>query len=200
MDRKLIWVGVGILGIVIAATIATALLARPPEFYATVYEPKPAAEFKLPTAETGEFRLGEQKGKIVLLFFGYTNCYDVCPTTMANMKQAVAQMGAEAQNVRVVFVTVDPERDTLQGVQKYAAAFDPSFIGLSGTTAELEKVWNQYGVFRELGAKDANGNYEVTHTARITVIDPQGDLRLSINYDATWQDILHDLQLLADDG
>ncbi len=200
MDRKLIWVGVGILGLIVLATVLTTLLARPPEFYATVYEPRPAASFTLPTADGGQFRLEDQKGRNVLLFFGFSHCADVCPTTLANLKLAVSQLGAKSKDFQVVFITVDPERDTPQVVQEYAAAFDPSFLGLSGSPAELEKVWNEYGVFRELGQKDAQGNYDVSHTARVTVIDAQGNLRLSINYDATWQDILHDLQLLADEG
>ncbi len=190
----------GVLGIVVVATVLTALLARPPEFYATVYEPKAAQEFSLPRADGSTFDLADQRGKTVLLFFGYTNCPDVCPTTMANLKQAVSQLGPQAKDVQVVFITVDPDRDTPQGVQAYATTFDPSFIGLSGPTAALETVWNQYGVYRELGPKDAAGNYEVSHTARVTVIDRQGNLRLSINTDATWQDILHDLKLLMDEG
>ncbi|HEY6075026.1 MAG TPA: SCO family protein [Anaerolineales bacterium] len=200
MDRKLIWVGVGVLGIVVVATILTALLARPPEFYATVYEPKAAQEFSLPRADGSMFDLAGQRGKTVLLFFGYTHCPDVCPTTMANLKQAVSQLGPQAKKVQVVFITVDPDRDTAQGVQSYATTFDPSFIGLSGPAATLETVWSQYGVYRELGPKDSAGNYEVSHTARVTVIDRQGNLRLSINTDATWQDILHDLKLLMDEG
>lgn len=200
MDRKLIWVGVGVLALLVLAAAATALLARPPEFYGTVYEPKPAADFTLPTADGGQFQLAGQKGRNVLLFFGFTHCADVCPTTLANLKLAFSQLGAKSKDFQVIFITVDPERDTPQVMQKYAASFDPSFLGLSGTPGELEKVWGQYGVYRELGPMDAEGNYEVTHTARITVIDAQGNLRLSLNYDATWQDILHDLRLLADES
>src|SRR5512139_3882949 len=130
MDRKIVWIGVGILGFVILATIVTAVLARPPQFSGTVYEPKPAAGIALPMAGGQEFRLSDYRGKVVLLFFGYTNCPDVCPTTMANLKQAVEQLGADGKNVRVVFVTVDPARDTPAAVQKFVSAFSPSFIGL----------------------------------------------------------------------
>jgi protein SCO1 len=200
MDRKTILVGVGIFVIVGIAILVTALIRRPAEFKGTAYEPKAAEAFDLPTADGGRFRLEDQKGKTVVLFFGFTHCHDVCPLTMANLKQAVSQMGPGAQDVQVVFVTVDPDRDTSEIVQKYASGFTPSFIGLSGSMAELEQVWTKYGIFRELEPVDDHGHYEVTHTARITVIDPQGNLRLSFNYDAPWQDILHDLQLLADEG
>jgi protein SCO1/2 len=135
-----------------------------------------------------------------MLFFGFTHCPDVCPLTMANLKQAVTQLGSNAARVQVVFITVDPARDTPQQAQQYASQYDPSFVGLSGSAAQLEPVWNDYGIYRELGPKDASGNYEITHTARVTVIDPQGKLRLSFTPDTSWQDILHDLQLLLDEG
>ena len=200
MDRKLILVGVGVLIVVAVGAIASALTVRPPEYYGTVYEPKAAEDFSLPRAQGGDFRLSDERGKNVVLFFGFTNCYDVCPTTMANLKQAVSQLGADAGKFQVVFITVDPDRDTPEGIQKYASQFVPSFIGLSGSTAQLEPVWDKYGIFRELGPKDANGNYDVSHTARITVIDSQGNLRLSFTSDAAWQDILHDFKLLADES
>jgi protein SCO1/2 len=176
------------------------VLARPPAFNGTVYEPKPAAEIVLPTANGGQFKLSDYHGKVVLLFFGYTNCPDVCPTTMANLKLAVEQLGADASRVQVVFVTVDPARDNPEGTQRYATTFNPSFLGLSGTEAQLQPVWDGYGVYRELGPKDVNGNYPVTHSARITVIDSKGDLRLSYTYEDPWQDISDDLRLLLGQG
>jgi protein SCO1/2 len=200
MDRKLVWVGVGALILIILATWLTAMFARPPEFRGTVYEPKAAPAIDLPGAAGGAFHLGDLKGKVVLLFFGYTHCPDVCPTSMANLKQVVSQLGADGKRVQVVFVTVDPDRDTPQGTQEYASLFDPSFVGLSGSAAELEPVWSSYGIYRELAPQDAAGNYEIAHTARITVIDPAGNLHLSFNADASWQDILHDIQLLLDEG
>jgi protein SCO1/2 len=196
MDRKLIWVGVGILSIIALATAVTFLLAKPPEFNGTVYEPKAAPGIELSTSSGQMFKLSDQRGKVVLLFFGYTNCPDVCPTTMANLREALSQLGDEAEKVQVVFITVDPNRDTPEAAQRYVSSFDSAFIGLSGTEAELASIWSKYGVYRELGQKDADGNYPVTHTARVTVIDGHGDLRLSINYDVPWQEILADLQLL----
>lgn len=196
MDRKVIWVGLGALTIVVVGIIAALIFAKPPSFLGTVYDLKTAPGIVLPKADGGEFRLSDQKGRVVVLFFGFTNCPDVCPVTMANLKQAVSQLGAEADRAQVVFVTVDPDRDTPAVTQGYASQFDPSFLGLSGTITELEPVWSDYGIFRELGAKDANGDYEVMHTARITVIDTKGNLRLSYNFDARWQDILHDVKIL----
>lgn len=200
MDRKLVWVGIGLLALIGVAVLATVALTRPPQYYATVYEPKAAPEITLPTVSGGSFHLSDLRGKVVLLFFGFTNCPDVCPTTMANLRQALSQLGPDTGRAQVVFITVDPQRDTPQKVQDYVSQFDKSFIGLSGSTAQLEPVWSEYGVYRELGAPDASGNYDVSHTARVTVLDPGGNLRLSINTDATWQDIVHDLRLLLKEG
>lgn len=200
MNRKLVWVGVGSLIVLGIAVAAAALQARPPEFYATVYEPQTAAEFSLPRLGGEQFHLRDLRGKVVLLFFGYTNCKETCPTIMANLAQAMAQLGADAARVQVVYITVDPQRDTPEKVQQYTSGFAPSFIGLSGSPSELETVWKDYGIYREVALPDVSGNYEITHTARVTVIDPQGNLQLSINPDASWQDILHDLQLLLDEG
>ncbi len=196
MDRKVIWVGAVSLTMVLVGILAAIILARPPAFLGTVYESTVAPQIVLPTANGGEFRLSDQKGRVVLLFFGYTYCPDVCPTTLANLKQVVSQLGADAARVQVTFITVDPARDTSDLTQAYAVRFDPSFLGLSGNMTELGNVWSEYGAIRELGPKDANGDYEVTHSTRVTVIDTHGNLRLSFNYDSRWQDILHDLKIL----
>jgi protein SCO1/2 len=196
MDRKVIWVGFVSLTVVLVGILAAFIFARPPAFVGTVYDSKVAPEIVLPMANGSEFRLSAQQGRVVLLFFGFTNCPDVCPTTLANLKQVTSQLGADAARVQVVFIAVDPARDTSDLMQAYADRFDPSFLGLSGSMVELGKVWNEYGVYRELGAKDANGNYEVTHSARVTVIDPRGNLRLSFNVGVRWQDILHDVKIL----
>jgi len=199
MDRKVIWVGLVALVVVGMGIIAAIIFAQPPSFLGTVYEPTVAPDIVLPMANGGEFRLSDQKGRIVMLFFGFTYCPDVCPTTLANLKQVVSQLGTDADRVQVAFITVDPERDTSADMQDYASRFNSSFLGLSGSMTELGQVWSDYGVYRKLGPKDANGNYEVTHTARVTVIDAQGNLHLSFNFDTRWQDILHDVKILLDE-
>jgi protein SCO1/2 len=149
----------------------------------------------LARADGTNFKLSDLRGKVVLLFFGYTSCPDVCPITMGQLKQAVDELGDEANQVEVLFVTVDPNRDTPQRVQEYVNHFSPSFIGLSGSDADLTKVWNDFGIFREMPG-DTSGNYEVGHTARITVIDQRGNMRLSYPFDTPAENIVHDLKLL----
>jgi protein SCO1/2 len=199
MDKKTIWVGVLaflLVGIVAAWTI---LFSKPAALRGTAYtEPyPPASSFELTRGDGSHFRLGEARGEIVLLFFGYTSCPDICPTTMAELKTALDRLGEEkAENIQVIFVTVDPDRDTPERVQQYVNHFNPDFIGLSGTEAELAPVWNDYGVFRQVVEGTSAAGYLVDHTARVTLIDQDGNLRVSYGFDTPVDDIVHDLQLL----
>lgn len=199
MDKKTLLVGFFaflLIGIVAAGVF---LFSKPSGFRGTAYtEPyPPAPHFELARDDGRSFRLGEARGNIVLLFFGYTSCPDICPTTMAELKTALDRLGEDkAKNVKVVFVTVDPQRDTPQRVQAYVNHFDKDFIGLSGPEPDLAKVWSEYGVFREIVDGTSAAGYLVNHTARVTLIDQQGDLRVSYGFDTPVENIVHDLQLL----
>lgn len=138
--------------------------------------------------------------KIVLIFFGYTSCPDVCPTTLAELNQAMKQLGDDAGRVQVVFVTVDPERDTPERVQEYVNHFNSNFIGLSGTERDLVKVWSDYGVYREIVEGTSALGYLVNHTARVTLIDADGNLRISFSFEMPVDDIVHDLKLILSEG
>ena len=202
MDRKTLMVGIGsflLIGIVAAWAI---LFAKPASFRGTTYaEPYPSAsDFALARADGSSFQLSQTRGKIVLLFFGYTSCPDVCPTTLAELNQAMGQLGADADRVQVVFVTVDPGRDTPQRVQEYVNHFNPTFIGLSGTEDELTKVWQDYGVFREIVEGTSALGYLVNHTARVTLIDADGNLRISFSFEMPVDDIVHDLKLILEES
>jgi protein SCO1/2 len=115
---------------------------------------------------------------------------------MAELKQALEKVGAKADQLQVVFVTVDPQRDTPERVQEYVNHFNPGFIGLSGSESELAKVWNDYGIFREIVEGTSAAGYLVNHTARVTMIDQQGNLRVSFPFDTPVESIVHDLKLL----
>jgi len=198
MDRKTLLVGLLaflLIGIVAAGVF---LFGKPDSFRGTTYaEPYPVApEIQLTRASGAEFRLSEMRGHVVALFFGYTSCPDICPTTMAELRQALEELGAEADQVQVLFVTVDPERDTPERVQEYVDHFNPDFIGLSGSEPELARVWSDYGVFREIVDGSSAAGYLVNHTARVTLIDQQGNLRVSFPFDTPVNDIVHDLNLL----
>ena len=198
MDRKTLLVGLVIFLLIGIVAAGVFLFSRPASYRGTTYaEPYPAAaEIALSRADGGSFRLSEMRGKVVALFFGYTSCPDICPTTMAELRQALEKLGPEADQVQVLFVTVDPERDTPERVQEYVDHFNPGFIGLSGSEEELTRVWNEYGVFREVVDSTSAAGYLVNHTARVTLIDPQGNLRVSLPFDAPVDDVAHDLNLL----
>lgn len=199
MDKRILSVGFVSLLVVILAALAVFWFGQPASFRGTSYgQPyPPAPPFELTRANGEIFRLADQRGKIVLLFFGYTSCPDVCPTTMAEMKQVVDALGDRADVVRVVFISVDPDRDTPQKVQAYANHFNETFIGLSGSMEELQKIWHAYGIYRAVIQTDASAlGYLVDHTARIMLIDADGNLRLSYGFQTPVEDIVHDIKLL----
>ena len=198
MDKKILWVGLGSMVLVGLAISLTLLLSRPADFRGTTFvEPfPPAADFELLRANGDTFRLSDQREKIVLLFFGYTTCPDVCPTTMAEMNMVLNQIPQHAEQIQVVFVSVDPERDTSQDVQEYVGRFNTSFIGLSGSLDDLEKIWQDFGVFREINQTGSAAGVLINHTARVTLIDKDGNMRLSYGFGTPVEDIVHDLKLL----
>ena len=199
MDRRTFFVGLAsflLIGVVAAGVF---LFSKPASFRGTVYaEPyPPAPEIELTRDNGASFKLSGMRGNIVLLFFGYTSCPDVCPTTMAELKQALEALHEnDAKQVKVLFVTVDPERDTPERVQQYVNHFNSDFIGLSGTESELADVWKDYGVFRENVEGASAAGYLVNHTARVTLIDRNGNLRLSYAFDTPVDSIVHDLKLV----
>lgn len=203
MDRKTLLVGLGSLVLIGMVAAWTVFFVKPAGFRGTIYtEPyPPASDFTLARADGSRFQLSGMRGKVVLLFFGYTSCPDICPTTLAELNQAMKGLKAEeAARVQVVFVTVDPGRDTPERAQEYVNHFNPDFIGLSGPEEELSKVWNAYGVFREIVEGTSAAGDLVNHTARVTVVDGNGNLRLSFGFDTPVEDIVHDLKLILKEG
>ena len=199
MDKKTILVGLGSFLLIAIVGFVVLFFSAPPSLRGTTYDkPYPAApDFELTRSDGSSFRLSELRGNVVLLFFGYTSCPDVCPTTMAELKVAVSRLTAnEAARVKVLFVTVDPKRDTPDRVQTYISRFNPDFIGLGGTETALAKAWQAYGVYRSDVPGASADSYIVDHTARITVIDRNGNMRLSLGYDVLVDDIVYDLELL----
>ena len=139
-------------------------------------------------------RLEDFRGKAVVLFFGFTHCPDICPTTLADISQAIKQLGTDADRVQVLLVSVDPERDTQESLAKYVTAFDPRFLGLRGDLAATKKVAGEFKIYFEK-RKQGDG-YTVDHSAQSYVIDPQGRLRLLVRHDRIGQDLAADLRSL----
>ena len=155
-------------------------------------------EFAL-TGHDGKPRtLADFRGKLVVLFFGYTYCPDVCPTTLADMAGVMKALGKDAGRVQVLFVTVDPERDTRELLAQYVTAFDPGFLGLYGDTAATERVAKEFKIFYEKRPGSAPASYSVDHSAQSYVLDGQGRLRLFVRQDRIAADLADDLRTLLD--
>lgn len=199
MDRRTLLVGLGVFLLIGIVAIATLLFGSPVKFRGTTYEqPYPVApDFVLTRGNGSSFQLSTMRGRVVLLFFGYTSCPDVCPTTLAELNQALGKLKqSDADRVQVLFVTVDPERDTPERVQEYVDHFNRNFIGLSGAESDVAKVWNDYGVFREIVEGTSAAGYLVNHTARVTMIDQEGNMRASFGFETPVDDIVHDLKIV----
>jgi len=141
-------------------------------------------------------RLEDWRGKAVVVFFGFTHCPDVCPTTLADMAQVMRQLGADAERVQIVFVSVDPERDTQEALAKYVPAFDPRFLGLRGTLEATRAVAKEFKVYFEKRPGKTPGEYSIDHSAQSYVIDPQGRLRLFVRHERIAEDLAPDLRAL----
>lgn len=139
-------------------------------------------------------RLEDFRGKAVVLFFGFTHCPDVCPTTLAEVAGAVKELGPDAKRVQVLFVTVDPERDTPELLRRYVTAFDPSFLGLYGDAAATQRTAKEFKVYYE--KRKSGESYSMDHSAQTYVLDPRGRLRLFVRHDRIGQDLAADLKTL----
>jgi protein SCO1/2 len=139
-------------------------------------------------------KLEDFRGKVVVVFFGFTHCPDFCPTTLAELSQAIKTLGPDAQRVQVLFVSVDPERDTRDALAKYVPAFDPSFLGLYGDAEATRRVAKEFKIYAE--KRKTGDTYTVDHSAQSYVIDPQGRLRLFVKHDRIGADLPADLRTL----
>jgi len=136
----------------------------------------------------------------VLLFFGYTRCPDVCPTTLYDYKQIMQRLGGRSDLVRFVFVTVDAERDSLEHLGAYTEAFDPRIIALGGSPEALAAVYADYGVFIQKNDLGSAAGYLIDHTARVYVVDAAGDLRLTFPFGMEAEDMADDVSYLVGEG
>lgn len=182
----------------LALVLAMASLAHGAEFKGgQLAPPKAAPDFALTTQDGKDFRLSRERGKVVAVSFGYTFCPDVCPTILAELAEARTRLGADAKRFHIVFVTVDPERDTPAQLRKYVSAFDRSFTALTGPPGRLTEVQKAYGVVAEKRVvAGTSANYLIDHSAFVYVIDPAGQLRLMFPFGMSIEDMVHDFKLL----
>ena len=187
-----VWLPVLLGVLVILALFAWFVLPRlrPYQFNGTVIQSEmPSTDFTLTSAD-GPVSLSDYRGKTVILYFGYTFCPDVCPTTLFDVSKALDQLGDKAEDVQLIMVSVDPARDTPEKLAEYVEFFNPSFVGVTGPDEEVRRVATLYNVWYEAHEEeDSASGYLVDHTATLNVIDENGHLKLLIG-DGTGADAI----------
>ena len=173
--------------LIIFVITACGMLNPSPLKGAVVSPPVAAADINLKDQNGQPFQLSKFRGKVALVFFGYTQCTTECPLTMAAIKQALSTLGDASKDVVVVMVSTDPLNDTPQSMKEFLGRFNPTFIGLVGSPAHLEKAWQDYGVLVEGGE---------THSSFTYVVDQQGNLRETFSPDTPSDDVASDLKVL----
>jgi protein SCO1/2 len=173
------------------------LASKPPSFQNTDLTGLDYAKDFALTDHNGTPRtLADFRGKVVVMFFGYTQCPDVCPTTMIEMATVLKELGPQADQVQVLFVTVDPERDTRELLSAYVPAFDKRFLGLYGDAAATAKVAKEFKVYYAKQPGSEPGTYSMDHTAASYVFDRDGNIRLFLRHGKGTAPIVHDLKQL----
>lgn len=168
----------------------------PPELNGTLLKPPMSADDFTLTSADGPVRASDFEGKLVVLAFGYASCPDVCPMTMQRLARAMDQLGPAADEVQVLLVTVDPERDTPERLRAYATSFDSTFVGLSGTTDEIDAVTSSFGIFYDRVEAASASGYLVDHSSVVTVLNREGDTWLLWPFDTPPEAMAADLSYL----
>lgn len=171
---------------------------RPHTFHGTVYQsPEEANNFTLNIADGQTVKLSDFRGKIVLIYFGYTFCPDVCPATLGAVTQALKQLGEKAEEVQLIMISVDPGRDTPEKLSEYVRHFNPTFIGGTNTPEEIARVASLYGIFYQVsGETTSNGDYLIDHTATLMAIDRDGYLKVVFPFGVTSDELADDLKYM----
>lgn len=192
---KQLWPAAALL-VVLVAVVSGAFLLRPHDFTGTVIQsPQTAPAFTL-TGSTGDpLNITDFRGKIVVLYFGYTFCPDICPTTMLEIRDAMDLLGRRAEDVQVIMVSVDPDRDTPDRLDEYVTYFHEDFLGAVGTEEEIAEVAALYGIYYAANT-DEGDNYTVDHTSSVMALDREGHMKIVFSPDTQAEAMAADLREL----
>lgn len=158
-----------------------------------------ARDFELQDVDGKTRRLADFRGKVLAVFFGFTHCPDVCPTTMGELKTVKEELGAQGAELVPIFISVDPERDTAELLRQYSAAFGPDFVALRGSLAQTEAVVREFKAYFKKVPNEKGDSYSVDHSAAVYLFDRQGRVRVYVRYGSGAQALLGDVkQLLAE--
>lgn len=186
-----------IVALLLSSVLILTACGRPYQYTATVLEPaKPVTDFTIADQHGQPFQLSAQRGKVTLIYFGYTNCPDFCPTTMGDWKQVKQLLGEDAADVRFVLMSVDPQRDTPQALKEYLDHFDPSFIGLRPSQEQLDQLSQEYGVGADAHTQHKDTADPRRHGTYTYAIDQAGRWRLLFSYGSHPEQIADDLKQL----
>lgn len=197
-NRRVKWLAIAAFVLLLAAVAWWWISQRAaqPRYGITLDAPAAVADFTLMSTLGHPVSLYDYSDKHVVLYFGYTTCPDICPTTLGDLKQAMARLGDQAAQVQVFFVTVDPERDTPERMAGYLQFFDPSFVGLTGSQEEIEAIATRFGIFFEKRSGATAADYLMDHTSTVLVLDPGHRLRLMFPFGLTGEQMANDLRAL----
>lgn len=159
----------------------------------------PRLDFQLTGDSGAELTGADLRGKVVMMYFGYTHCPDVCPLTLSNLHVVMQRLGERADEARIVFVSVDPQRDTPQIMHQYVRAFDPRAVGLTGEMKKIRKLTKAYRVVFDADPPDASGRYEVGHSSAVFIFDRDGRARLISTSTDDIVGITHDVRQLIEE-
>ena len=193
---------VGALVVLLVALGTYFAVGRPPRaepgFRSGIFEPpRDAPAFSLDGSNGKELRLSDHLGKVVIVEFGFTFCQTVCPITLARLTEVHTKLGGAARDVQLIYVTVDPDRDTPQRLREHLTYFNPSFLGATGTREDVAAVLKAYGVVAEqVASRNPALGYEVNHSSFLYLVDRQGQIRGLVPFGTPADDILHDVELL----
>src|SRR5689334_14827532 len=187
--------------VLVALALGSVVHAAPApaaSFKSGVFEPpREAPDFELQGSDGAPLKLSKFRGKVVALAFGFSYCQRVCPVTLANLSEAFKKLGAGAADVQVIFVSVDPDRDTPSRLREYLQFFNPTFLGATGKKGQIDAVRQAYGVFADkVQSENKKLGYEVHHSSSIFLIDREGKLRVLVPFGRSPQAILNDVNLL----
>lgn len=189
-------IGVLALAIVsVAALFTSGALRKPsaPSYGLSLDGSRSVADVELLAAGGQTVRFGDLDSKVTVVYFGYTYCPDVCPTTLASLSRARAELGKRGEDIQVVMVTVDPERDDPEWLEEYVTRFDPSFMGLGGSEEQIRAAAEAFGVYFQKAETDSAAGYLVDHTAAVFVVDENGGIRLMLSHNLTSEEMAKDL-------
>jgi protein SCO1 len=188
-------------GFVLVIFWGSTLLDQPYKYHGSLIEPPiMAADFELTDQEGETFRFEDQRGKLALIFFGYTHCPDICPSTLVEFQNIYRELKDLADKVDFIFITVDPERDTQGRLKEYFSYFNPDFIALTSDREKLTQVWKNYGVYQQKQESGSATGYLVDHSTRMYLVDATGNLVITYPYGFESFKISEDILFMLEQG